>query len=194
MLILSRYFICAIEWLNIMKKNRKEMKDIKYNLLYSINVNHNAHLTYITKISKQRTYLLTKTFPPRESEAKDNWEYRYTINDGQCSLSSIRYTQCTLKQRFSGRAQNGSTKKLILTCRLAKNEKTKELLNIISISYRSNDKINLLTKDALFIYRLKPNIKTQNEFYHSIWICFSMSYLFLICSNQAYLVIDVKQN
>ena len=58
-------------------------------------------------------------------------------------LSYIGYTQCKLNQRFSGHAQNGSIKNHILQHHPTQKIKTKELLNNVSILYRSKVKTDL---------------------------------------------------
>ena len=78
----------------------------------------------------------------------------------------IGYTQCKLKQRFSGHAQNGSIKNHILQHHPTRKIKTGELLNNVSILYRSNVKTNLTLAEALYIHKLKPQINAQSEFCH----------------------------
>ena len=85
----------------------------------------------------------------------------------QCNLSFIGYTQCILKQTFSGHVQNGSIKSNILECHPARRIKTKELLNnYVSILYRSNDKANLVIAEALHIHQFKPKVNAQSESCH----------------------------
>ena len=54
----------------------------------------------------------------------------------------------------------------ILECHPARKVKTNELLNKVSILYRSNDKANLVIAEALHIHQFKPSINAQSEFCH----------------------------
>ena len=60
----------------------------------------------------------------------------------------------------------GSIKNNILECHPARKDKTMELLNNVSILYRSNDKFNLVIAEALHIHQSKPKINAQSEFCH----------------------------
>ena len=128
-----------------------------------------------------------KNSPPREPDADDHCVYRLTCNEGQCNLSYIEYTQCELKQRFSGHTQNGSIKDHILEHPPTQKIKTREFLNNVSILYRSNMKSNLTIAEALFIHRFKSQINAQSEFchgtlslfYHRLFFIFSPSFLLI---------------
>ena len=69
-----------------------------------------------------------------------------------------------LKQRFSG--HNGSIKNYILEHYPTQKIKNKELLNNVSILYRSNMKSDLTIAEALFIHKFKPHLNEQREFCH----------------------------
>ena len=104
-----------------------KLKYITYNHVYAINENHQVNLNVYYGSCKKNTH---KTFSPK---ANDHCVYRYTCDDGQCSLSYIRYTQCKLKQRFSGHAQNGSIKNHILENHPTQRVKSLECFNFIQV-------------------------------------------------------------
>ena len=120
--------------------------------MHAVSDNSKVHLNVYYRNSKLKN-LLIKNSPPREPDADDHRVYRYTCNEGQCDLSYNGYTQCKLKQRFFEHTQNGSIKNHILEHHPIQKVKTRELLNNVSILYRSNMKSNFKIVEALFIHR-----------------------------------------
>ena len=117
-------------------------------------------------IMKNRFRIVSKNHNKTHKKQGGGRVYCYGCNEGQCNLSYIGYTQCKLKQRFSEHAQNGPIKHHILENHPTQKVKTRELLNNVSILYRSNMKTNLTIVEALFIHRIKPQINAQSEFCH----------------------------
>ena len=139
-------------------KEKKTLKSIIYNHVHLSNEDDQINL--------EIQNLLIKNSPPRGPEAENHYAYRYTCDEKQCNLYHIGYIQCVLKQRFSGHEQNGQIKNHTLEHHPGQTVKTNELLNNVSILYRSNDKANFVIAEALYIHRFKSKVNTQSEFCH----------------------------
>ena len=146
-------------------KEEKKLKYIIFTHVHSVNENLKVHLNVYYRNCKIKN-LLIRNSPPKEPEADDHCVYRYTCKEDQCNLFYIGYTQCKLKQSFSGHAQNGSIKKHILQHHPTRKVKKKELLNNVFISYKSNVETNLTLAEASYIHTLKPKINAQSKFCH----------------------------
>ena len=115
-----------------------------------------------------RAINLKKKSPPRWPEVDVHCVYRYVCKDGQCSLSCIGYTQCILKQRISGYAQDDSTKKTYFIV-FSQRVKTKKFLNNVQVLYRSNEKRNnLIIAEASYIHKFKFNINVQGKLFFTV--------------------------
>jgi predicted GIY-YIG superfamily endonuclease len=90
--------------------------------------------------------------------------YRYTCNFDRCQPSQfyIGYTQTTLKQRMTTHAQNGSIQAHHKDAHSLK-IKTADIMENITIMHRSQDKMELLIAEALYIKQEQPPLNNQRE-------------------------------
>ena len=114
--------------------------------------------------SKKLSNLFIKN-NPHKSETQSRVVYRYTCPDAercQPSQTYIGHTTCSLRQRMTLHAQNGSIKQHQSDSH-SKKVTTAEILNNIKVIFRSQERQELYIAEALFIKEEQPTINNQKE-------------------------------